>query len=171
MRFYPVDSRKELCTSTACHRMSFCFGRAWNHENIDAATHDMIHEFMGEIHVNVLKHVTKMGTMNSPLDNEYNSLLTDENLERLRGLPILFLSGSDNVVYDPVSTLKDYELLRRRFGESLYQRYVYQGRGQLDGWIGKDAKETLFWRIGEHLDWCSARKGRANGSHQVLNGA
>ena len=46
LRFYPVGHPRDLCTSPVCHRTSFAFGLLWNHENLCAALHDNIHQFL-----------------------------------------------------------------------------------------------------------------------------
>ena len=157
LRFYPVSDRRELCTSTACHRTSFGFGLLWNHANLDPETHKNIHRFFTGTPTKLLKHVVRGGTHGSCLNNKLQPLMTPRNLERLRGMPILFVSGTENQVFDPESTLKDYELLRRRFGEEYYRRFLVDGYGHLDPIIGKNAAEDVFWKVHEHVKWCFKR--------------
>jgi len=159
LRFYPVSRRRDICTSTACHRASFGFGLLWNHENLDQQIHDNIHRFISGTHTKLLKHVVRMGTGGMCLDNSYHPLLTPKNLERLRGVPILFISGTENEVFTPESTLRDYELLRRRFGEEFYRRFLVEGYGHFDPIIGKHASRDVYWRIFEHLSWCLGSVG------------
>lgn len=83
--------------------------------------------------------------------------MTAKNLENLRGLPILFISGTDNEVFDPETTLRDYEMLRRRFGEGMYRRFLAEGYGHLDPIVGKNADRDVYWRILGHLQWCEKR--------------
>lgn len=155
LRLYPVGDKRDLCTSTACRRTSFAFGLLWNHDNIDVGLHDNIHQFFAGTYTKMMKQVVHMGARGVCTDNQSRPLLTDENLQRLRGLPILFVSGTDNQVFDPVSTLKDYELLRRRFGERHYRRFLAEGYGHLDPIIGKTAAEDVYWRILTHLGSCT----------------
>lgn len=155
LRFYPVGNKRDRCTSTACRRTSFAFGLLWNHENLDVGIHDNVHQFFEGAYTKMMKQVVRMGTRGGCTDNESHSLLTDENLQRLRGLPILFVSGTENQVFNPESTLKDYELLRRRFGEKHYRRFLAEGYGHLDPIVGKNAAEDVYWRIMTHLRSCS----------------
>ncbi|KOS39234.1 hypothetical protein ACN38_g9926 [Penicillium nordicum] len=155
LRFYPVGHSKDLCTSTACHRTSFAFGLLWNHENLDMGLHDNIHQFFAGTHTKLMKQVVRCGTRGVCLDNDSCPLLTADNLQRLQGLPILFISGTENQVFSPESTLKDYELLRRKFGERLYRRFLAEGYGHLDPIMGKRAAEDVYWRIFAHLGWCT----------------
>ncbi|KAL4929539.1 uncharacterized protein BDV17DRAFT_57214 [Aspergillus undulatus] len=153
LSFYPVP-RRDRCTSAACHRSSFAFGLLWNHQNLDRAIHDNVDGFFAGTHTKCLEHITRMGSRGSCLDNELNSLLTSNSLENLRGVPILFMSGSDNEVFQPEGTLRDYELLRRRFGERMYRRFVPEGYGHLDTIVGKRADRDVYWKVEGHLGWC-----------------
>lgn len=159
LRFYPVGHSRDVCTSTACHRTSFAFGLLWNHENLDVTIHDNVHEFFASTYTKLMKHLVRMGTKGICLDNDLRPLLTTQSLQRLRGLPILFISGTDNQVFDPESTLKDYELLRRQFGEKIYRRFLAEGYGHLDPIVGKSAAEDTYWRMLAHMKWCTENDG------------
>jgi hypothetical protein len=154
LRFYPVGHSRDVCTSTACHRTSFAFGLLWNHENLDVNIHDNVHQFFASTYTKMMKHLVRMGTKGVCLDNDLRPLLSGQSLQRLRGLPILFTSGTENQVFDPESTLKDYELLRRQFGEKYYRRFLAEGYGHLDPIVGKSAAEDTYWRMLAHMKWC-----------------
>lgn len=154
LRFYPVGHSRDVCTSTACHRTSFAFGLLWKHENLDMNIHDNVHQFFANTYTKMMKHLVRMGTKGVCLDNSLRPLLTTQSLQRLRGLPILFISGTENQVFDPESTLKDYELLRRQFGEKYYRRFLAEGYGHLDPIVGKSAAEDTYWRMLAHVRWC-----------------
>ncbi|KAJ5779576.1 CAZyme family AA3 [Penicillium paradoxum] len=155
LRLYPVGHPQDFCTSTACHRTSFAFGLLWNHKNLDMDLHDNIHQFFAGTHTKLMKQIVRIGSRGVCMDNDSRPLLTTENLQRLQGLPILFVSGTENQVFNSESTLKDYELLRRRFGERLYRRFLAEGYGHLDPIIGTHAAEDVYWRIFAHLRWCA----------------
>jgi hypothetical protein len=155
LRLYPVGDVRDRCTSTACRRTSFAFGLLWNHENLDVGIHDNVHQFFEGTHTIIMKQVVRMGTRGVCTDNESRPLLTDENLQLLQGLPILFISGTDNQVFNPESTLKDYEMLRRRFGERNYRRFLAEGYGHLDPIVGRTASEDVYWRILAHMGSCT----------------
>ncbi|CAG8030940.1 unnamed protein product [Penicillium salamii] len=151
---YPVGHTRDICTSTACRRTSFVFGLLWNHQNLDLGLHENVHQFFAGTHTRLMKQVVNMGTKGICVNNDGHSLLTKESLERLQGLPILFISGTDNQVFDPETTLKDYELLRRHFGEKYYRRFLAEGYGHLDPIVGKRAATDVYWRIFAHLRGC-----------------
>lgn len=60
------------------------------------------------------------------------------------------MSGSENEVFDPESTLRDYELLRREFGEEVYRRFLVEGYGHLDTIVGDRAVDDVFWKVLRH---------------------
>ncbi|KAL6232124.1 hypothetical protein BDW75DRAFT_247402 [Aspergillus navahoensis] len=140
---YPVP-RRDRCTSPSCHRTSFAFGLLWNHENLGPRIHDKIDTFFTGTFTKTLEHITRMGCAGSCLDNDLNSVLTRKNLENIRGVLILFMSGSENQVFRPESTLRDYELLRRTFGERMYRRFLVDG----------DADRDVYWKVEGHVEWC-----------------
>jgi hypothetical protein len=153
LRFYP-DSRKEICNNVSCHRCSLIFGRLWNHSNLNEATHRQINRFFGGVNMTLLATLKQMGarglvTSNGP---KYTDLTTDENVARLKGIPIMLFSGSDNQVLKPYSTDKTYTILRKKFGVTGYTRHVIQGYGHLDCWMGREAYRDVYPKVREAVD-------------------
>nr|OQO29666.1 hypothetical protein B0A51_02571 [Rachicladosporium sp. CCFEE 5018] len=139
LRFYPYSSPREVCSSNVCHRCNLVFGRLWNHANLNEATHSHLDEFFGGIHTTCLQLLADMGRKQVVSDDRGQSLVTEKKLARLAGLPVLLLSGSENVVYPPVTTKKTREMLRARFGDEMVRRWVIEGVGHLDLWISDKA--------------------------------
>ncbi|GME39447.1 glucose-methanol-choline oxidoreductase [Neofusicoccum parvum] len=161
LRFYPAEGRGEVCSSSVCHRFSLTYGRCWEHANLNRATHAGLEAFLGGVHMRMLRETMRMGVVGRVLDGEgRDTVWTDEGLERLRGVPMLFVSGGENVVFDPESTQVSYDVLRRKFGPGLYKRRVIAGYGHLDTWMGKDAARDVYPVIGEHLEWCEGELSR-----------
>lgn len=98
-----------------------------------------------------------MGTHGFATDNNNVSLVTDANLDRLRGLKILFLSGSENVVYSPETTDQSFTTLTDHFQQAGYEREVLQGYGHLDCWMSEDAVNDVYPRVSEHIFNCLAK--------------
>ncbi|KAL4744451.1 hypothetical protein BDW72DRAFT_209007 [Aspergillus terricola var. indicus] len=156
--YFPISflyrSKDALCISPSCHRTSFAFGLLWNHENLDQKIHDNIETFFTGTFTKTLEHITRMGCAGSCLDNNLKPLLTRKNLQNIRGVPILFMSGSENQVFKPESTLRDYELLRKTFGEHMYRRFLVDGYGHLDTIVGRHADTDIYWKVEGHIEWC-----------------
>lgn len=137
LRFYPLTSTREICDSTVCHRCNLAFGRLWNHENLNRATHDNLHHVFSGTSARALGLLASSGRQQAVLDNRYRSMLTQEDLERLRDIPIFVFSGVGNNVYRPSSTLKTYQILTAR--GAAVNRKTFPGLGHLDCWMSKKA--------------------------------
>lgn len=154
-----------MCNSAVCHRCDVPFGRCWTHANLNHATHEHLGHWFDGIHTNFLSHLSNMGALpphhvrsNRPV---FEDLLTQTNLERLKGLSICLLSGAENAVWSQQSTKSSYDLLRECFPEVKYERVVVNGYGHLDCWMGKHAHVDIFPRVARHLAVCEeAEEGR-----------
>jgi hypothetical protein len=99
-----------------------------------------------------LEQLMYMGSHGHIVDNQNQTLLKPENIRRLRGIPIFFIHGDKNTVYDPESTMKDYDLLRDKMqnDESLYTRFIFQDKGHLDCWMGHSSYKDVYVKVEEH---------------------
>ncbi|KAK4142292.1 cholesterol oxidase [Dichotomopilus funicola] len=153
LRLYP-QARREMCNNAACHRTSLVFGRCWNHNNLNEATHRQIDRFFGGVNMTQLNLLMKMGfdghvMSNAPL---YDPLDTPENVKRLRGIPIMMFVGRDNAVLSPEATERTYEILSDAFEDGDYSRRVVPGYGHLDGWMGRNAWKDVYPFVREEVD-------------------
>jgi hypothetical protein len=108
------------------------------------------------IHMEFLSHLTRMGSSSSHhvCTNDLVDLVTEENLQRLRGLKIMWLSGGDNAVYSPKSTAESYAVFREMFPDGAYERVVVPGYGHLDCWMGKASVRDVYPRVRGHVEAC-----------------
>lgn len=98
------------------------------------------------------RHLIQMSTKEHVLRSDgTDDLVTPENIERLRGIPILFIRGSDNSVYDPENLLTSYSTLRTQLDVRDYEMQMFDDFGHLDIWMSERSAETLFPRIDDHL--------------------
>lgn len=101
-----------------------------------------------------LSHLMSMGrlgyvTTNPPMSS---NLVTPHNIARLKGIPILFFSGTENEVFVPENTDVSYTVLRDAHGADDYERVVFDNRGHLDCWMGVTAHKDVYPRVKEHVD-------------------
>jgi pimeloyl-ACP methyl ester carboxylesterase len=162
LRFQPEDGH-ERCNSAACHRVTFVFGRCWNHNNLNDLTHRHIGSLFGGVSMSLIDLVRNMGSIGSvttPLQS-HESLVTDKNMDRLANIPIFFFVGSKNAVLSPAATEKSFENLQHRLGSNAghsssrrpqYRRVVVDGYGHLDCWIGVNAYKDVFPLVREEID-------------------
>ncbi|KAK5653272.1 hypothetical protein OQA88_9171 [Cercophora sp. LCS_1] len=158
-RAYPVGSADETCTSDVCHRSSLCFGRLWSHRNLNAQTHAYLPNLLGGTTIRSLSHLMAMGTSATALTDTRQNLVTPSNLSRLRGVPILFISGAENSVFAPESTDMSYTTLCNAHGREWYEREVFEGKGHLDCWMGAEAWRDVYPRVERHVRGVLGGKG------------
>lgn len=107
-----------------------------------------------------LYHLMSIGRLGYVTTNPPASinLVTEENIARLKGIPILLFSGSENAVYAPENTDVSYGLLRDMNAEGkdghdgLVERTIFEGRGHLDCWMGSTAYKDVYPRVRRHVD-------------------
>lgn len=80
------------------------------------------------------------------------NLVTPENIQRLKGIPILFLSGTGNMVFTAENTDTSYTTLSNAHGREWYEREVFPGKGHLDAWMGATASQDVYPRVRRHAD-------------------
>ena len=155
LRLYPTK-RHELCRSASCHRMSLVFGRCWSHANLNHATHRFIDRFFGGVNMTQLVLLMAMGRQGVVMDNARSNLSTDDNLGRVRHLPIYLFVGGDNAVLAQEATQTTYKKLCEQSGAlhaaSHYRWRVVPGYGHLDCWMGKDAWRDVYPLVRDEVD-------------------
>ena len=97
-----------------------------------------------------LRQLMYMGSHGHVVTNTIKTLVTPENIERLKGIPIFFVHGEKNACYAPESTMMSYDALRSQFGGDNYQRWVVEDYGHLDCWMGKRSYQIVFPRVEQH---------------------
>ena len=153
LRLYPPPSKSDICKSVVCHRSSLVFGMLWKHDNLSPETHKELEKIVGGTSMRSLKHLMSMGLQGKVLTSQgEDTLVTDENVERLRGIPIYLFSGKHNSVYDPVTTITSYSYLTHRLGADNYHRDVFEDYGHLDCWMGKEAYKDIFPSVLEQIE-------------------
>lgn len=160
LRFYPHTGAEERCNSVVCLRNCLPFGRLWNHINLNVATHSRLGEIFSGVSTDCIEHLAGMGVSGTINDKQARSLVTNENVERLRGVPIFLFAGADNQVYRAGATLRTQELLQSMFGKQAARRAVFEGFGHLDCWMSDVASKPggVFETIGKEIDLMLSQK-------------
>ena len=65
------------------------------------------------------------------------------NIDRLN-LPLDFIAGERNEIFDPESSKRTYELLESLHGSDLYSRRVFPRYAHMDFFIGRNANKDIF---------------------------
>ncbi len=149
MKLYPIPA-SQRCNNPVCHRITFMYSQAFEHSNLNALTHDSLHELFGIASIGGFEHLAHMVRKGHIVTAGGK----DAYLPHLRRLaiPIAFLHGARNRCFLPESTRLTYNLLRAKNGEKLYTRYVIPHYGHSDCILGKDAARDVYPYIARHLE-------------------
>jgi cholesterol oxidase len=151
LRLTPLDG-EERCSSAVCLRCTFLYSLCWRHANLNAATHDAIHEMMGVANLEMMEHLARCASHKRVVDMHGDDTYLP-HLDRL-SMPITLIQGEDNQVWRLKATETTYEALVEQFGEEhrdRYHRVVIPGYGHLDTVFGKNAVHDTYPAMLEHL--------------------
>src|SRR5262249_3390053 len=128
----------------------FLFAPLYSHAQLNAQTHDNLHELFGVASISNFEHIGRMTRAGHIVDaNGRNVYLP--HMDRMK-IPIAFIHGADNETWLPDSTRLTYELLCATNGKQLYSRYLIPHHGHIDCIFGKNAAQDVFPLIRKHLD-------------------
>lgn len=138
------------CDNPVCHRITFLYGLLYQHQQLNQLLHDNLHELFGVACIKSLSHLTSIIRAGHVVDDKGQDVYMP-HLARIN-VPTLFISGSENCCFKPVSTEKAYEALCKLNGPQLYKRQVIPGYGHIDCMFGKNAVKDVYPYILAHLD-------------------
>lgn len=144
------DQGEQPCDSGVCQRISFIYGPMYRHEQLNQATHDVLHELYGVANVRAFQHLARMVREGHAVtaDGEDSYL---PHLDRM-AIPITFLHGERNAVFEPEGTERTLDRLKTANPSTRYSRHVIPGYGHSDCIFGRDAARDVFPHVVEHLD-------------------
>jgi cholesterol oxidase len=148
LKFQPLQA-DERCTSAACRRATYVYGLLYEHDQLNRATHETIHELVALPDKAAMEHLRVIARRGSLVAADGRDAYL-QNLERL-ALPITFIHGAESEVFRHDGTEKTLELLRDNFGGELYRLAVLADYGHLDCVIGKDAVTDVYPLVLDHL--------------------
>jgi cholesterol oxidase len=149
LRLFPLPAQ-ERCDSETCRRISFLYGRLYEHAQLDAATHAALPELFGVSSMAAFEHLASI--------IRRGHLVTasgrDEYLPHIGrlALPITFIHGALNACYLPASTAATYDALSAAHGTALYERHVIPRYGHIDCVFGKNAATDVYPLMLRHFD-------------------
>jgi cholesterol oxidase len=126
------------------------YGHLFEHDQLNAATHDELHELFGIAGMKAFEHIGRLVRTGHLVAFDGNEQYMP-NLERLK-IPITFIHGEENQCFLPESTERTYNLLREKYGDELYSRHVIPKYGHLDCIFGQNAARDVYPLILKHLE-------------------
>lgn len=148
LRLYPV-SFEEKCNSPTCRRITFMYAPLYEHDQLNTATHDALHEMFGVANIGAFKHLALMAREEQLMDKNGDDTYMP-HLERLN-IPLRFIHGAENECFLPASTEKTLNALKALNNGIAYDRKVIPKYGHIDCIFGKHAARDVYPHIIEHL--------------------
>lgn len=145
---YPAG--EEPCSRPFCRRVNFMYGEVYDHDRLNEATHDQLHEAFGVANITAFQHVTTMLRHNHAVSADESH----DYLDDVSGLalPIAFIHGENNRMFLPEGTKETFEFLSTRNGPDYYTLHLIPGYAHMDCFVGKDAVRDVYPIIIAELD-------------------
>ena len=140
LQLYPPG--EEPCGCRSAGGMMFMYGETYDHDQLNDATHEHIHEAFGVANMTTFKQITlalREGHVVAA-DGADVYLPATDNLR----VPISFLHGENNRLFKPEGSQLTYDYLTEANGPDLYTRTVIPGYSHMDLFIGKDAARDVY---------------------------
>jgi cholesterol oxidase len=154
LQLYPIEL-EERCNSAVCHRITFMYSLLYEHDQLNTATHEALHEMFGVANMRIFEHLALMTRQGHLADAKGRDVYLPHpdgrSLERL-AIPIAFIHGAENFCFLPESTERTFNLLCEANGKNLYKRHVIPNYGHIDCIFGKNAVKDVYPFILEHLE-------------------
>lgn len=148
LHLYPAG--REHCASTFCRRMMFMYGEVFDHDQLNDATHEAIHEAFGVANLTTFKQISQALRAGHIVSADGEDVYLP-NVERLK-LPIAFLHGAKNRLFLPEGSARTLEYLSEKNGAQYYTRHVFDDYAHMDCFIGKDAARDVYPVVTAELD-------------------
>ena len=133
-----------------CHRITFIYSLLYQHQQLNTATHDALHEMFGIANMASLDHLAEMVQAGHVVTATGEDAYLP-HLDRM-AIPVTFLHGADNDCFLPQSTADTYDALRLANPGVPYTRHVIPGYGHIDCIFGANASRDVYPLIRRHLE-------------------
>jgi cholesterol oxidase len=148
---YPIG---ESCQNPVCHRITFMYAPLYQHEQLNEATHEALHEMFGVANIRAFEGLGMMTRAGHVLAADGAEAYVP-HMGRM-AIPIAFIHGQQNECFLPESTKITFDLLSQLNGPGLYTRSVIPGYGHIDCIFGRNAATDVFPLILKHFEATAA---------------
>jgi cholesterol oxidase len=149
LQLFPGQAGQD-CDSAACHRITFIYSLLYQHQQLNTATHDALHEMFGIANMTSLDHLAQMVRAGHVVTAAGEDAYLP-HLDRMP-IPVTFLHGAENDCFLPASTAETHDALRRANPGVPYTRHVIPGYGHIDCIFGANASHDVYPLIRRHLE-------------------
>jgi len=140
----------ERCSNPSCRWVFGFFGPTHVHDQLDERTHESFTRLFGVGDLRALAQTGEIVRRGHVVDHRGLDVYLPM-VERL-AIPVTFLAGARNRIFEPETSLRTYDWLRAHNDPGLYERIVLPDYAHLDGLVGKHAHRDVFPIITDALD-------------------
>lgn len=149
LNVYPY-AYEERCKNPVCHRVTFLYAPLYEHDQLNTATHDNLHELFGVASISNFEHLGVMTRVGHIVDRTGQDVYLP-HIDRMK-IPIAFIHGAENETWLPQSTKTTFDLLCEKNGKDHYSRYLIPHYGHIDCIFGQNAHRDVYPLILKHLE-------------------
>lgn len=135
-----------------CRRIRFIEAPLFKHRNVNAETHGILNKLFGNANLTLFAHARRFVDYELLVDeNGVNRYVTTGNIRSNMAMPVAFLHGTVNELFDPDSARRSLEIIR-----NVHPYWIQQfapevipanGYGHIDPLIGTNADTDVYPRI------------------------
>lgn len=153
--YWMERSIRHECKEPSCHMVSFMWGwgfpAAYKHENLHPTTHRRLQDLFGGVGFHYYRHINKMLSKKQAVEFNDPEKSYLEMAKKADLPPILFISGSENLIF-PNSNKTTYEELKKANLKSKIEYFEIKNYGHQDVFMGKRAHLDVFPKLVEFLN-------------------
>jgi cholesterol oxidase len=155
LKLQPMQ-KEERCASPVCRRASYVYGLLYEHDRLNRATHETLHELLSLPSRTAMAHLRLIAKERRLVAADGS----DAYLPNRAGIavPVSFVHGDESEVFKLEGTQMTVAALREAVDPALVSLDVAADYGHLDLVIGKDAATDVFPLLLAHLERVDSRK-------------
>lgn len=147
----PVPAGEE-CKNPVCHRIFTIFGPSYTHAQLDHATHTALMEQFGRIALPPFEQLSLILARGRAVDHLGADAYVQPALAANLALPISFVTGALNQIFDPETIARTRQWLVTHNGPAHYDQHVFDGYAHMDLYIGRNAAVDVYPHLLERLE-------------------
>jgi cholesterol oxidase len=141
--------KEERCASAVCRRATHLYGLLYEHDQLNRATHEALHELVSLPSARAMEHLRLIAKRGRLVAADGSDAYLPA-LDRL-SIPLAFVHGAESEAFRPEGTEASVAALRAAVDPALVSLELVPDYGHLDLVIGKDAASDVFPFLVEHL--------------------
>ena len=125
-----------------CGQVRLIYGESYKHDQLNAATHDALHEMFGVASITAFNQILKTIQANHVVDKDGKDVYMPQ-VGRLK-IPISFVQGADNQLFLPAGTRQTFRHLCEKNGPDRYVHIQFPHYAHMDLFVGKTAERDIY---------------------------